>query len=383
MMSVSTEFAVRWKGAVVDVSLSELYGAFDMDGEEAVRRLARRAEAECGLGVTVISAAAREGFTLGAASAELVARHLRRTATYTELVRVIQQALPEPRKVRVLKGSVLATQFWTELVRPAGDLDLVAADEQSFWIAAQTVRSVHNATPFTLTRFRSADRTDFVMGLEWPSPDPLLESDYEVELSTVAYVGDGALLPIRRECPDVESLTQMLALAEESVQRPPSVKDALDVVALLRAFTDLAVDRTAEAVRDYRLGPELEDLLRTAAGAFPSAFVDPRAQTIVAAVGDLAVAERRRRPARPERSSVDITNWPGDIAFGVYLDAGDGLDHSALLTVTTHCRPGCDVLCTPVGDFLLTNGREIEEAAWTAAPHLLAEMHRAVEDVAS
>lgn len=353
------------------VTLHQLYAAFEVDDREPVRRLARRAETDCRLGVTVLSAAAREGFPLGTGSTELLDRHRRKTDTYAQLVRAVIEALPDPRTVWVQKGPELARLYPEDLVRPAGDLDLVADDETSFWVAARTTVSRHGAVPAQLTCFRSADRTDFVMGLEWASPDPLVEPDYEVELSTIAFTGDGVSLPLRYSRPEPEPLAQLLALAEEMFQRPPSVKDALDVLALLPSMRGLDERHLVDVLGAYRLGPELETLLLAAAAVFPAAVVDPGA---LDAVAGAAERERAGRPA-PPADATDVAAWPGNIAFGVHLGEG-GFDHSAGARFAVCADTASEVLCTPVGDFLLVRGAEVDQVVWDDAIDRLPELHR-------
>ncbi len=348
--------------------LAALHRAFDVPPDAPVRRLVRRAQEAAGLGPLVISMAVAEGHRLGTGSAHQLATHRRRAAVYAALA----ERLAEAADVTVLKGAAIARHYPVGLVRPAGDLDLVVASEPELWRAARVIADAWHPDAIALTAVDTDDACHLVIGFDRPAEDPLLEPDYAVELATFAFPGDQAAVPLRAAPPADGAVAQLVALAEERCQRPFSVKDALDCVYLLDAEPDaLRTDGARQAIDEACRAPELAELLEFAAAVFPKRL-DPRAAEGLA---PLAAAEHdRRRERGAGGGAAGVGRWSAAprSSFGLFL-GGDG--HRQVAAATRHPAPGGHLLCTPVGDFLMVPGPEVDEDDHAQAVRLARALH--------
>ncbi|MEV6823596.1 hypothetical protein [Amycolatopsis sp. NPDC051102] len=332
------------------IGLTELYAAAGVDPDEPVRRLARALGEP--LAPLVFSAAAAEGHPIGARTALVLERQRVRARRYAEALALVR-AVANP---TVLKGPALARRYPAHLQRPVGDLDLVVSSEEQLWAAARRLIDGYDAVPSVFTLIRHDGTDHCLIGLDWPSDDPLSESDFEVEISTFAYAGDQAAIPMRPGFPSSEPLTQLFAVAEERCQGPFSVKHVLDCAVLLAAEPDLLAGPAAEeAVTAFRVAPELLELV-TLATALSGGRVPGRLPA-------LAEAERaRRRCAGPSADpALAGGRWSSadNVRFGLLLD------RFARPGTTWHPggpTPGGELVHTPVGDYLMLTGARVDAA---------------------
>ncbi|HEX6343754.1 hypothetical protein [Umezawaea sp.] len=347
------------------IGLDHLYAAADLAPDEPVRRLVRALGQR--LAPLVLSAAVAEGHAPGPLTAMLLDRQRRRAHVYAEALRTVR-AVADP---VVLKGPALAEFYPSHLRRPVGDLDLVVDSEEEVWAAARRLVDTFGATPSVFTLIGHGGAEHCLVGLDWPSDDPLCESDLEVEISTFAYAGDQAGLPLRVGFPASVPMAQLFAVAEERCQGPFTVKHALDCAVLLAAHPDLLVGRGAEdSIRAFHLAPELRELVASAEDLVG-----------VAVRGSLDVLadeerERRRRAGAADGPSRSGGRWASaaDVRFGVLLHgyARGGVRHRA-----GGPAPGGDLVHTPVGDFLMLDGVEVAAADVEASRELSADLRSA------
>ncbi|MGW4059785.1 hypothetical protein ACWEGE_15980 [Amycolatopsis sp. NPDC004747] len=332
------------------IGLTQLYAAAHVDPDEPVRRLARALGGQ--LAPLVFSAAAAEGHPVGAQTALVLKRARARARRYAEVLALVR-AVADP---TVLKGPALARRYPGPLQRPVGDLDLVVASEEQVWAAAQRLIDAYRAVPSVFTLIRHDGGHHCLLGLDWPSDDPLSESDFEVEISTFAFAGDQAAIPVRPGFPPSEALTQLFAVVEERCQGPFSVKHVIDCAVLLATEPGLLDGPAAEAaVTDFRIAPELLELVTLATGLTGG--------RVPGGLPALAEAERarRRRAGCPEGPALAGGRWSSadNVRFGLLLDAfaGPGTTWRAGPPV-----PGGELVHTPVGDYLMLAGPQADAA---------------------
>ncbi|PRY37526.1 hypothetical protein [Umezawaea tangerina] len=343
------------------IGLEHLYAAADLDPDEPVRRLARVLGQQ--MTPLVLSAAVAQGQAAGPHTAMLLDRQRQRVRLYEEVLAVVR-AVADP---VVLKGPVLAGLYPPDLVRPVRDLDLVVETEEELWAAARSLVDAYGATPsvFTLIRHEGVDHC--LVGLDWPSDDPLCDSDFEVEIGTFAYAGDQAGIPLRVGFPSSAPLAQLFAVAEERCQGPFSVKHALDCAVLLAAHPDLVTGPEAEdSIRAFHLAPEIRELV-----AFGTRMFGGTVPERLDALADEEQARRRDEGAvdGPSRSG---GRWASadNVRFGVLLNGFTRAEerHRAGGPV-----PGGELVHTPVGDYLMLDGVEVDAVDVEAAREVSAD----------
>ncbi|MFM9449325.1 hypothetical protein [Streptomyces acidiscabies] len=343
--------------ALPDVTLEMLYRLLGVEDHESGRELIRRGRLiSPRLPQLLISAAAREGVPLGTGTRDELRRARAKAVRYADLYDAVRAAVPG---VRLVKGPSLARWYPVDLVRPVGDLDLVAGTQEELWRAARTLCDRVPADRLDLALVRHGDRTEVFLGVKWPSEDELLDRPWSVELSTVAFPGDLAgTVPPRPALPDDQILADLLSLAEERFQRPFNAKDAVDVLMIL---THRPPDpgTLAEAAAAHLLAPELLELLT---------FVQDSAQAPLdgfrTPLHAPAAAERARREATPRPSEPhDTTTVDGRLDAGLPV-AGLRLNqrHHPMDRAVRHDTDGVTLLRTPVADFLLVCGEVVSRA---------------------
>jgi hypothetical protein len=283
----------------VDAAL--LAAALGVDADDPPDALVRAARlANWALPVLVLSVLARDGAPLGIGAADELRRARDRAATYADL----RAAVPA---LRVLKGASLARHYPAPLVRPVGDLDLVAAGEADLWQAVRTITDRVPVQHIDVSLF-GTDSRHIAVTLTWPAEDPLLDREYAVDLSTAAYAGDLRAVPPRAAAPADPVLADLLALAEERFQRPYGAKDAVDV--LLVGAAALPPDEVIiECVSRYRLAPEVTELLDYAATLRPAG----RWAAVRAGLAGPAEREQARRRGGPDRAGVGTAEMTGPV----------------------------------------------------------------------
>ncbi|WP_030198056.1 hypothetical protein [Streptomyces sp. NRRL S-87] len=364
------------------LDLALLYALLGVPDHEDGRDLVAAArEVSATLPQLVISVAAREGTPLGTGSTDELSRARARSARYARFRAAVAEAAP---RARVVKGPSLAVRYPAGVVRPVGDLDLVLPAQEDLWAAARALTTGHGAAPHELTLVADGTgRLHVLLTLAWPSPDPLLEQELRVELSTAAFYGDLGALPLRAGLPGPQPLADLLSVVEERLQREFHAKDAVDVLTLLHAgeLDDTAV--VVDALAAFRLAPEALELFGLVGAHAPH----PTLEALTGLLGPLAALERARRaavPPRPEPTGVRARLDAGLPVWGMLLDTGDtgprrAPGHRLVLDEFHHAPPhdapahapaaaeATLLAHTPVGSFLLVAGELVDPALHAAA----------------
>jgi len=334
--------------------LRELFGVGRGEDDRAVICAAR--DVSPLLLELVIAVAAREGVPIGSGSADELRRaHVRADhydLLYTEIVEEVQ--------ARIVKGRSIAGCYPPDLVRPSADLHLLLPDETALWSAARVVCGREDVERIDVAILRRGGRTQVVLGLGWPTEDPLLDEDFDVELSTVALAGDYLRVPPAAALPEDDSLANLLCLADARFQREFTVKDVLDVLMVFDRRPPRP-DELARVAVEWSRAPELAELLTLAHATL---------ETLVLA----ECVERLRAPAKTElrRRPAVATDVPATVAGR--LEHGLPV-HGLLLGEARRDWPasrlrelnGRHLLRAPIGDFLLMGGGLDNEGDYQAA----------------
>ncbi|GAA2843839.1 hypothetical protein [Crossiella cryophila] len=344
--------------------LHRLLGLPERETPRALLRAARAAART--LPHLVLSLAERDGLPLGTGSTDELRRARVRAETYRRFLGLVQAEAG----VRVMKGPQLAQRYPADLLRPAGDLDLVAADEARLWLAARAVLAVRQVEDIDLTVFQHSGHRDVVIALAWPSEDPLLDRGYKIEISTMAFPGDGGAVPIRAALPADPWLADLLALAEERHQRDFHAKDVLDVLVL--AGDAPPGETVAAAAAGLYLAPELAELLDYAAGF---ASLGPLAPTLERLRAPAAAELARRARWHPAEAgaadSVADRLATGRPVYGMPLRQVSGREDWPVAELREVA--GSTVLATPVADLLLVTGELVDPEQFTSVLRALGE----------
>ncbi|MFJ9790690.1 hypothetical protein ACYTFC_30585 [Streptomyces globosus] len=347
--------------ATLDLAL--LHTLLDVPDHEDGRELVAAARAvSATLPQLVISVAAREGVPLGSGSSDELARARARAVRYAAFRATAEAAAPH---CRVVKGPSLARHYPQGVLRPVGDLDLVLPDQAELWAAAHALATEHGAEPHELTLVTGPDgRLHVLLTLAWPSPDPLVEQELRVELSTAAFYGDLGALPVRYALPGPQGLADLLSVAEERVERPFHAKDAVDVLMLLAAGELDDTDAVTAALDTLRLAPEGLELAALVHAVAPHPLLD----ALAGRLRPLAAQERARRaavPARSEPAGIRARLDAGFPVWGMLLDTCVGRGPADRLELVD--GPRSTLVHTPVGSFLLVAGELVDAADHAAA----------------
>ncbi|MCX5207916.1 hypothetical protein OG689_01030 [Kitasatospora sp. NBC_00240] len=327
-----------------------LYDLLDVDRQAGPAELLRTSRAVHQLPYLVLSLLAREEVRMGEPARAELRRARARTEHYAELARGLEQSTG----VRAIRGLRLAGYYPPGLLRPQGDLELVAPGEAALWQAVVRLVADHPVEEIGVTVFGGRPRHTAVT-LNWPAADPLVDPWYRVGLCTAALAGDLAAVPVRPVLVAEDHVECLIALAEEGLRRAFQVRDVVDVLMLAQLPFDPV--ETAALVAAYRLAPEAAALLDLAAGHVPLG----RLAAVRAALEREVDAELRRREAAPTARS----GWATPPRHGVLLrrvvtrDDWDG----------SRCIPfeHGDLLLTPVADYLLPAGGSTARAPGAAA----------------
>ncbi|MBL1097948.1 hypothetical protein [Streptomyces coffeae] len=343
-------------------TLRRLYGLSPDDGVRALVRGARSfAQSHTPL---AISAAAAAGVPMGSGSRDELHRAHLRAAGYAELF----DAMADAADIRTIKGPSLAAYYPESVVRPVGDLDVIAASEADLWAAARVVCARRDVDTIDLSLIPHADQKHVQLGLLWPTDDPMLERDHNIEIGTLPYAGDFGTVPAIPELPSDPRLADLLALAEERFQRPYSPKDILDVRFLLER-TELDPVVTARLIAGHRRAPELVELLELAR---PHASA-PELTGLLEALREPAAHERALRENTPITRSdpqpVDVRERldEGLPVYGMALRPDPPQDRSGWRAARHEVVDGSHLLCTPIGDYLLVGEATVSHESYSAA----------------
>ncbi|MEU8825722.1 hypothetical protein [Streptomyces sp. NPDC048636] len=343
-------------------TLRRLYG---LSPDDSVRALVRRARSiSQSQPQLVLSAAAAAGVPMGSGSRDVLHRAHLRAAGYAELF----EAMADAADVRTVKGPSLAAHYPDAVVRPVGDLDVIAGSEADLWAAARVVCDRRVVPQIDLSLIPHADRVHVQLGLLWPTDDPMLDRDHNIEIGTLPYAGDFGTVCAIPELPSDPHYADLLALAEERFQRPFTPKDILDVIFLLEHM-DLDVAVTARRVADHRRAPELAELLDLAR-PYDSW---PELTGLFEALREPAEQERALREntaaTRPDPQPVEVQERlaVGLPVYGMALRSHPPHDRSGWRAARHEVVDGSHLLCTPIGDFLLVGGAIVSQESYSAA----------------
>jgi len=269
----------------------------------------------------------------------------------------------------VLKGPSLAASYPPGVLRSQGDIDLLVPDQAELW---RVVRALHSPQPTQVWVTVVGPEHHLLVTLVRPPEEPLLDPEHRVELLTAALLGDFGAVPIRSRPPLDRTLADLVCLAEERLQRPFHPRDALDLYVL--SARDLPPrDEILRTAVQYRLAPELAELVRYTAGMLPlDRFTAMLPALDRAAESELAL--RARHPAMPPAEGIRATLRQGGAVHGISLGPIEGSD--AWTTARLHWYDEDEaLLLTPVGAYLLVADSVVSRERHAAAS---AELDRLV-----
>lgn len=298
----------------------------------------------------VLSALAREGARMGEAARAELGRAQARARRYAELSRELSAATG----VRAIKGLQLADRYPSDLLRPQGDLDLIAPTEAALWQAVALIVAGNPVEHIDVTVFGDGPRHTMV-SLFWPAEDPLSDPWFKVEVCTAALTGDLAAVPVRPVLSAADEVECLIALAEEGLQRDFRHRDAVDVLVLSEAPFEPAA--TVAAVAEYRLAPEAASLLDFAGRYVPLGTLDPVRRALEPEIP--RELERRREPGP--------ACTPQHGLFLRRVETRQGWDSARVVPSAEG-----ELLLTPVADYLLTRRETVSRASYDAALTALA-----------
>jgi hypothetical protein len=339
-----------------------LYELLGVDPEAGPAELLFRARGiHYQLPYLVLSVAAREGARMGVSSRDELRRAHVRADRYAEL----GAQLGSEFGVRQVKGVQLARYYPNDLLRPQGDIDLVAADQATLWNAVRRVVAGNRVENIDITVFGP----HVMVTMFWPATDPLSDPWYKVEFCTAALTGDFETVPVRPALPDHDIAACLIALAEEGLQREFRARDVVDL--LMLSEVDFPVGEVAGLVDEYRLAPETVAMLKFAAKHIPLGTLAP----LATALADAAERERDRRAAGED----GFPSPGGDVAaklasgfpvHGMYLRRTASREDWPAARVLPF-EEG-HLLLTPVADYLLTDQAVVTREQYDLAAAALA-----------
>ncbi|MEU2830345.1 nucleotidyltransferase family protein [Streptomyces lavendulae] len=307
----------------------------------------------------VLSAVARHGVEMSDAARAELDRARRRARRYESVLAEVSAQVA----VRPVKGPLLARYYPDGLLRPQGDLDLLVDNERDLW---RVVRLLMEDEPLYLgVSMLGTPTRHLVVTMTWTPEDSLLDPEIRVEVATAALVGDYRGVPIRPALPDDALVANLLALGEERFQRPFHARDAIDVHVLGQAQPQPSTAQLVAAVEEYRLAPEVRELL-----AFTAERLSPGALTALGeALQAPAARELSRRTAHPvsvgPTRQVPAALADGSPVYGMPLRRVAG--RSGWEGVRTHLFGDDALLLTPVGDYLLVTDEVVGQERYDAA----------------
>ncbi|WP_433071255.1 hypothetical protein [Nonomuraea sp. CA-218870] len=358
-------------GAEQLVATLELITGEEMETPGEVLHVARREQPS--LVATLLSAWESEGRRLSPALAHELEQQRGRMAFYRG------QWARLPARPVSLKGLEFADRYPGGLVRYMNDLDLWVPDRDRLWALTGWLLgegwSMHTAT---FVRF--GGDMEMIVSLRRLPDDPY-GLPYGIELSTVAYLGDGIGAPHRADAPADPVVKNLLALLYERFEQRYRARDVVDAALLLGGAGGAALARCAEAVGRAELWPEyaeLARLLRHSPFEAPELPGDRRAQVrqsrarrrvrmlraLRRPVRLAATTLQLRRPGAAvlERLSPRAALGAGLILFALPVEGGERTD-----ALTLREYGGALWAHTPVGRFILVHGTEVDEALLAGA----------------
>jgi hypothetical protein len=293
-----------------------------------------------GILATWLSSAVARGIAVDRGAQEYLARIRRRV----DELHMLGEKMAQAHQLRLIKGARIAAFMPGGLLRQSRDVDLVAPDEESLWRCALDLRRRYDAVPQSVSLMESEAGIHVGLTLKWPAEEPYLDKPMGADITTCAFAGNFAGVPVRAQAPLDDDLCGLFAVAEERFQRAYRIKDMLDLLVLAPALEERLGDRLGDVVCDHAvrlaLAPELRQLIRKADARVA---VSPRWQDIIEKLTPLAAQEKAlRQPGRPGEYR---------LLYGFPLD----YRRSTELTMVVHRRPGGHVATTPLGTCLLVD----------------------------
>ncbi|WP_199041604.1 hypothetical protein [Glycomyces salinus] len=267
------------------------------------------------LGATLLSAWAAERRNLPPGGAENLAAHRSRADFYERLART----LGERAAVRIVKGPDIAARYPKDVVRAAGDLDLICDGQDDLWSVVRTLLDRSwEVTAFTVLpgSRRESRWNDLMVELRTPERERL-GVPYVVGISTVD-VATSLNTAVRTLPAAARSGTcgSLVALAAERFERPFASRDLLDAVLLTNSSSDVELGLLEEALTEIGLWPEWLELCKRVARA------DLGGLPLADRARGLAARDRARRVLRSLRGWRPL-QVPGRIA-ATTVDADRG-----------------------------------------------------------
>ncbi|MGW0801466.1 hypothetical protein [Nonomuraea sp. NPDC002799] len=347
------------------VATLELITGQEMETPGEVLHVARCEQPS--LVATLLSAWESEGQRLSPALTHELAQQRGRMAFYREQ----WERLPD-RPVS-LKGLEFADRYPGGLLRYMNDLDLWVPERDRLWTLTGWLLaqgwSMHTAT---FVRFGGG--IEVIVSLRRLPDDPH-GLPYGIELSTLAYIGDGIGAPHRTGAPQDQVVKNLLALVYERFEQRYRARDLVDAAVLLGGADEATLARCALAIGEAEVWPEYAELARLLER---SPFDVPelpgerraqvrqsrsrrRARVLRALRRPLRLAAttlqlRRPESALLERLSPRAALKSGLILFALPVEGGELTD---VLTLREH--GGALWAHTPVGRFILVHGTEVDE----------------------
>jgi hypothetical protein len=347
------------------ITLALLYRLLGVDEGLGLNRLVRAAyQTSYHLPALVVSVAQQEGIELGPASTDLLRRTRGRADDYAQLYEVLAAGA----NVRQLKGHALADRYPRGVIRPSGDLDLVAASADDVWKTARRIISHRPVTHVDLTLMGNRGEHTLVH-FEWPSEDVLMDPLGQVDLCTAAYSERAKVLSLRSDMPDDPWLACFLAVAEERFQRSFNAKDLLDVLVLRESMPP--AEQIVEAVEEWDLTPEAAELLHRASDFFDLGPLEDVRKAVLPHLptdrGHRTVQEHSAHEPVDARARLSA----GYPVFGMML--GEISDRTDRQEMSLHEFDHGVLALTPLGDYLLVGRQLVDPRLYERA---LAELAR-------
>lgn len=339
----------------VSIDLELLRRLIDVDEDESLDVIVHTARMNNRLlPQLVLSVLEKAGVELGSGSRDELERARDRAACYQDVCDEVISAT----SARVVKGPSLAALYPEGLCRPVGDLDVVVENEEGLWAALQAISTVIGIDNLDVgvSLFGNAGE-HMVAQAAWPARDPILDRFCSVDICTAGFAGDGEMIEPRRTLPADRLLTDLLSIAEERFQRAFGVRDVIDVY-VLSGLTFPPIDQIVAAAQEYRLAPEISELL-----TYASAQVELGSLSKVIDYMEPAVSrEMARRSSVSTSSSQAAAVQP---LHGFLLRRASWRD--AMPRSVVHHYSGGRLLLTPLGDYMLVAGPVVSQPEFEAA----------------
>ncbi len=255
----------------------------------------------------------------------------------------------------VIKGPELSSLYPRGIVRPVGDLDVVcpSQDRSDFWSAVIAARRAFDPKRVRLEIFECSDeQTHYVVSLHRPSPDPLLDPELRLEISTFAFINHSKQVPIRRDIPQTGPVRQLISIANEGFTRTWSTCDIFDALLVLKLLTEAEWESAVDAAMNSLVAPELASLIQRVVEVFPEMCESSARFLSMLSAADEAERQRRadadRSPPVADLGAQPLT-YPSSQYSGFEIRR-TALSARGVVVLELDQETVCE---TPVGHFLI------------------------------